>query len=185
MRIPLLSALAISVLSIGCGSNGAVHVTLHDTPAVGNVTSVLITVDEVRIHDDGEATSTGGGAAATADGATGKGWIVVCSDVQTVDLLQLTGGKSTPLCGDRKVEVATGYVSQMRLGVKSAQIVVNGATQDLDVPSGASSGLKIDVHRDVQKDQTLELSLDFDAKASLVQDGNGAWHLKPVLRLSP
>ena len=70
--------------------------------------------------------------------------------------------------------------------MKSAQLVLDGgATQDLDVPSGAQSGLKINVGQDVQKNATLELKLDFDANASLVQEGNGSWKLKPVLRLAP
>ena len=176
----------MSALSIGCTHNGFVHVSLTDTPATGSVKQVLITVNEVRIHDDGESTSAGGDAAAQADGATGSGWVVLCSTEQTFDLLTLTNGASTPLCGNAKVEVATGHVSQLRLGVKSAQLVLDGGqTQDLAVPSGAQSGLKINVGRDVAKDQTLELKLDFDANASLVQEGNGSWKLKPVIRLAP
>ena len=54
-----------------------------------------------------------------------------------------------------------------------------------DATFGPQSGLKINVGRDVQKNATLELKLDFDANASLVQEGNGSWKLKPVLRLAP
>src|SRR5437868_5904169 len=181
-----LAFVILAVVAVGCGSNGAVHVTLTDDPAVGSVRQLLITANEVRIHDDGEQTATGGDATAVADGATGSGWLVLCSGDQTFDLLQLTNGRTLPLCGDQAITVPTGRVSQIRLGVKSAQLVLDGgATQDLDVPSGPASGLKINVGQDVQKNATLELKLDFDANASLVQEGNGSWKLKPVLRLAP
>ena len=181
-----LSFLVLAVVAVGCGSNGAVRVTLTDDPAVGSVRKLLITANEVRIHDDGEQTATGGDTTAVADGATGNGWVVLCSGDQTFDLLELTNGRTMPLCGDQAITVPTGHVSQIRLGVKSAQLVMDGgATQDLDVPSGATSGLKINVGRDVPKDQTLTIKLDFDAAASLEQQGNGSWKLKPVLRVLP
>ena len=178
--------LALAALAAGCGSNGYVHVTMTDDPAAGTVTQLMITVDEVRIHDDGDPSyAAGGDSGAQADGATGKGWVVLCNNEQTFDLLQLTGGKSLPLCGGQQAEVATGRVSQIRLGVKSAQVVVDGVAQDLAVPSGAQSGLKIAFDAELQKDQVLEVKLDFDAQKSLVQQGNGSWSLKPVLRALP
>lgn len=177
--------LAIAAAVIGCGSNGSIHVTITDAPAVGNVQKVLITVNEVRVHDDGDQASTSGDTGATNDGAVGQGWLVLCTNEQTFDLLQLTNGASLPLCNDQQVLVPTGHISQLRLGVKSAQVVVDGAAQDLAVPSGANSGLKVDVNRDVTKDQTLEIKLDFNAAQSLNQQGNGSWSLKPVLNVLP
>src|SRR5436305_12144617 len=90
--------LALATAAVGCGSNGAVHVTLTDDPAMASVKQLLITVNEVRIHDDGETTATGGDAGATADGATGNGWLGRRSTEPTLDLLQLTGGVTLPLC---------------------------------------------------------------------------------------
>lgn len=181
-----LAFLVLAMVAVGCGSNGAVRVSITDDPAMGSVRQLLITTNEVRIHDDAEETSTGGDATAVADGATGHGWIVLCSSEQTFDLLQLTNGTTLPLCGGQAINVPAGRISQIRLGVKTAQLVLDGgATQDLDVPSGSSSGLKINVGRDVARDQTLDIKLDFDAAASLEQQGNGGWKLKPVLRVLP
>ena len=100
--------LAFAAAAVGCGSNGAVHVTLTDDPAAASVKQLLVTVNEVRIHDSGEDTATGGDAGATADGATGNGWIVLCSTVQTFDLLQLTNGRTMPLCGNQSITVPSG-----------------------------------------------------------------------------
>ena len=177
--------LALAAAVIGCGSNGSIHVTLTDDPAVGDVQKLLITVNEVRVHDDGDVSSTTGDTGATNDGAVGQGWMVLCSNEQTFDLLQLTNGVTLPLCNDQQILVPTGHVSQIRLGVKSAQIVTAAGTQDLQVPSGSNSGLKVNVDRDVTKDQVLEIKLDFNAAQSLVQQGNGSWSLKPVLSVLP
>jgi hypothetical protein len=177
--------LVLAAAAMACGSNGSIHVSITDDPAVGNVQKLLITVNEIRVHDDGDVSSTTGDTGATNDGATGQGWLVLCTAVQTFDLLQLTNGATLPLCNDQQVEVVTGHISQLRLGVTAAQLVTDSGTQDLTVPSGASSGLKVDVNRDVTKDQALEIKLDFNAAQSLVQQGNGGWSLKPVLRVLP
>ena len=182
----LFSFVAMAAVAVGCGSNGAIRVAITDDPAVASVRQLVLTVNEVRVHDDGDDTTTGGDSGATADGATGTGWIVLCSGPQTFDLLQYQNGATLPLCGGQAVTVPTGTVSQLRLGVQSAQLVMdNGATQDLAVPSGPQSGFKIDVGESVQKDQTLSIKLDFVADQSLVQQGNGSWSLKPVLRVVP
>ena len=180
-----LGFLTLAAAIIGCGSNGSIHVSITDDPATGSVQKLLITVSEVRVHDDGDASSSTGDTGATNDGAVGTGWMVLCSTEQTFDLLQLTNGATLPLCGDESVTVPTGHVSQLRLGVKSAQLVTDSGTQDLNVPSGASSGLKVDVNQDVTKDNTLDIKLDFNAAQSLVQQGNGSWSLQPVLRVLP
>jgi hypothetical protein len=181
-----LAFLVLSAIAVGCGSNGSIRVSLTDAPAPASVKQVINTTNEVRVHDDNEPTGAGGDSTAGADGATGTGWVILCNSQQTFDLLQLTNGQTMPLCGGQAVEVVTGNISQIRLGVTSAQLVMtDGTTQPLDVPSGGSSGLKINVGRDVQKDQTLDIKLDFDASASLQQQGNGDWKLKPVLRVLP
>ena len=55
-------------------------------------------------------------------------------------------------------------------------------TLDLKIPSGSSSGLKIKVCIDLTQTEDYELTLDFDAAASLHQTGNGRYMLKPVIR---
>jgi len=177
--------LALAAAAIGCGTNGAIHVTITDDPVAGTVQKLILTVNEIRVHDDGDASSSTGDTGATADGATGSGWIVLCTDVQTFDLLTLNNGVNLALCGDKQESVPTGHISQIRLGVQSAQLVTDTGTQDLKVPSGPQSGMKIDVNQDVAKDQTLEIKLDFVASESLVQQGNGDWTLKPVLKVLP
>lgn len=171
----------------GCGGGtGSVKMSLTDAPpAIANLKSVNVTIAEVRVHDDASTDSADGGSAGSdGDGADGAGWIVLCTETQTLDLLTLSGGKLAPLCGGKAIEVPAGNVSQVRLGVISAQLIFNdGTTSNLTVPSGGQSGLKVDVNQAVPKGGTLEVKLDFVANESIVLKGNGTYSLKPVLRV--
>ena len=52
------------------------------------------------------------------------------------------------------------------------------------MPAGAPRfGLAINVDRRLATNQTLTLTIDFDADKSIVQQGNGGYTLKPVLSL--
>ena len=72
---------------------------------------------------------------------------------------------------------------QLRLVLgNNNNIVVDGETHPLTIPSGAQSGLKIKVHKKLNK--TLEdLVVDFDAGLSVHQEGTGDYKLRPVLRM--
>lgn len=193
MRLILL----LTVLTaVGCGSTGQIMVTMTDAPVSDpNVKNVFVTYDELRIHSDGTQNATNGGPDAHADGVDGPGWIVLCSETRTVDLLALLNNVFTPLCthtlADGGLEAApitvpAGRISQLRLHVTSARLTfVNSPDQTLTIPSGSTSGLKIDVQRDVPSGSTLELKLDFDAGASLTKLGNGTWRMGPVLHVLP
>ena len=52
MRIPILATLS-AVLAACSGSNGTIKVSITDAPTdLANVSQVLITYDELRVHDD-------------------------------------------------------------------------------------------------------------------------------------
>src|SRR5215510_11584993 len=194
MRLILL-ATALTV--VGCGGTGQIVVTMTDAPVSDpNVKNVFVTYDELRIHSEATQSVPNGGPDAHADGVDGPGWIVLCSETRTVDLLALLNNVFTPVCtrtaADGGLEAApitvpAGRISQLRLHVTSARLTfLNGSPdQTLTIPSGSSSGLKINVQREVPSGSTLELKLDFDAGASLTKLGNGTWRMGPVLRVLP
>ena len=64
-----------------------------------------------------------------------------------------------------------------------ANVVVNGTTYPLKVPSGMESGYKLIGSFDVPHGGAVELTLDFDAARSIVHTGNGKYMLKPTCRL--
>ena len=196
MRRFFLLCLASCAVACGGGS-GQIRLSLTDTPAdLVNVSQVNITLDEIRVHDDASSSVPDGGPNAAQDGVNGQGWIVLCTDTQTVDLMQLTNGRFTPMCArpaadggmeSRPIDVPAGRISQLRLHLVSAQLVFNDGTPpaSLTVPSGSTSGLKINVDRDVPSGGVLDLKLDFNAASSINKQVNGTYTLTPVLSVLP
>ncbi len=195
MRLILLAA---ALTAVGCGSGtGQIMVTMTDAPVSdANVKNVFVRYDELRIHSEATQNAADAGPDAHADGVDGPGWIVLCSETRTVDLLALLNNVFTPVCtcaaADGGLEAApitvpAGRISQLRLHITSARLTFKDGSPDqtLTIPSGSSSGLKINVQRDVPSGSTLELKLDFDAGASLTKLGNGTWRMGPVLRVLP
>lgn len=108
-----------------------------------------------------------------------QGWVTLNSSLGVIDLLSLVNGKDTLIAGGQ----FSGRISQVRLLLGSNNsIVVNGVTHSLDVPSGESSGLKINLQQELQAGATYEWTIDFDAAKSINVTGSGEFKLKPVLR---
>ncbi len=195
IRFVLLS-LATGAVACGGGS-GQIRLSLTDAPAdLVNVSQVNLTIDEIRVHDNASSSVPDGGPNAAQDGVNGPGWIVLCTDTQTVDLMQLTNGRFTPVCTQaaadggmesRPITVPAGRISQLRLHLVSAQLVFNDGTPpaSLTIPSGPTSGLKINVDRDVPNGGVLDLRLDFNAASSINKQPDGTYRLTPVLSVLP
>jgi hypothetical protein len=96
------------------------------------------------------------------------------------NLLDFAGGKDT-LIGSALLR--TQQVSQIRfiLGDRNS-VVIDGKSYPLTVPSGAESGLKLQVHHNLQPGVAYKVLLDFDAYSSVIDQGNGTYQLKPVIR---
>ncbi len=185
----LLCALSIPVMLAGCGGGGGgdgasaptgtLHVAMTDAPSCG-FDHVYVTVDKVRVN----ASSTAG----DSDG----GWTDIALPApQKVDLLSLTNGVLTDL---GRAPLAAGQYQQLRLVLVQNQgstpansVVVSGTTteQPLTTPSATQSGYKIIQPFTVQPNTLVDLVLDFNACKSIVQRGNGAYSLKPVVTATP
>lgn len=96
------------------------------------------------------------------------------------NLLDFANGVDTLIATD-SLEIAS--VSQIRLilGTKNT-VVVNNVSYPLSTPSADQSGLKLQVHQTLQQGILYSVLLDFDANKSIVNTGNGAYKLKPVIR---
>lgn len=111
-----------------------------------------------------------------------ENWIVINDQPQTFDLLKLTNGITT-LLGEKQLD--PGEYGQIRLKITKAEVVVGGTTYPLDIPSGATSGLKLGNGFTIQPGITTELIIDFDAARSIHAMGKTkGYKLNPVLRMT-
>jgi hypothetical protein len=160
--------------------SGALAVALTDAPGCG-YDHVYVTVDRVRVHQDGSA----------ADSDAGWREIVLAAP-RRLDLLDLTNGVFEEL---GQTQLPAGRYNQVRLvlldngsAAPQANAVqpTGGALVPLATPSAQQSGLKLKATFDVSANQTTDLVLDFDACRSVVRAGNsGNYNLKPVLTVTP
>ncbi len=96
------------------------------------------------------------------------------------NLLDFTNGLDTLLV---EQELPAGTISQVRLVLgDNNQVKMNGEYYDIKTPSAQSSGLKLNLHAVLSEGLTYTLWIDFDAGRSIVEEGNGTFLLKPVIR---
>jgi hypothetical protein len=144
------------------GDQGRLKIHLTDAPA--DYDEVNITFSSIEIHRED------------------TGWFTVSTEIQNVDLLTLRNG-ATVLFADTILSV--GKYTQIRLHIVDAEVVVDGITYPLEIPSGDQSGLKLIHPFEIIPDFTVELLLDFDAHRSIHQTGNGRYIMKPTIRVVP
>lgn len=97
-----------------------------------------------------------------------------------INLLNFTNGMDT-LIASGTLEVSTVNQIRLILGPNNS-VVVNDVSYPLSTPSAEQSGLKLQVHQTLQAGVQYSVLLDFDANKSIVQEGNGTYKLKPVIR---
>src|SRR5450830_1943137 len=159
-------------------SLGTVGVSLTDAPACG-FDAVNVTVAKVRVNQSSTASDTDGG------------WTdITLNPARKINLLNLTNGALDAL---GQTPLAAGHYSQLRLVLDSntvdplsnSVVPTGGAETTLTTPSAVQSGIKLVNEFDVASGQRVDLVLDFDACKSIVKRGNGAYALKPVLKVVP
>lgn len=137
----------------------ALNVMLTDDPA--SYDQVNIDVQSIEIHSDN------------------GGWITLNGYPGIYNLLDLTNGLDTLIAND---SIPAGTISQVRLHLGTNNtIMVDSVIYPLEIPSGYTSGLKINVHQVVTGGTAYTLLLDFDAGHSIVETGNNEYKLKPVI----
>ena len=184
IHILKLTALAASTALAACGGGsesgtGTLRLALTDAPACG-FDRVDVTVEKVRVHKSDSANE--GDA----------GWSeVVLQPAKRVDLLSLTNGALAEL---GQTPLPAGKYTQMRFVLSpnnAANPLANSVTPTggdetaVSTPSGAQSGLKMNVDIEVEANKVADFALDFDTCRSFVRLGNSGYLLKPVIAVIP
>ena len=107
---------------------------------------------------------------------------------RTIDLLSLTGTRSEALL-DNEV-VAAGDYEWVRLmvnaenGVQDSYVRLdNGSEPELEIPSGANTGLKLNRGFSAEAATPVHVTIDFDLRKSITVTGGGRYIMNPVLNL--
>jgi len=166
--VVLFGLFILSITSCGketSGSNKArMQVFLTDDP--GDYDAVFIDVQDVRINYSSD----------TANGWTSLGNVAKGS----YDLLKLVNDDDTLLAD---AAINTGRVQQIRLVLgNNNYVIVDGVRHNLETPSAQQSGLKINIHQDVNEGVLYKVLLDFDVAKSVRKTGNNKYMLKPTIR---
>lgn len=208
--IALLVAVPLTVVSCGGGNSvvqgvntGTVNVSLSDPPScrppTGHIKSLFITVRSVEAHTSATASDGSAGWQELAPQlASAPRQIDLVSQSDTSCVLAQLGSASLP----------AGSLQQIRLVLLSNTPVAGAATpspnacaghgfncvvkdddsiHEIMLSSEAQTGLKIPPGQimggaiQVVAGQSVDLNIDFNACFSIVQEGNGAFRLKPAL----
>lgn len=130
--------------------------------------AIYLDVQKISIH-----TST--------DSAETSGWFDLETNGGVYNLLDYTVGNDTVIAIDSVLQVQT--ISQIRLLLGDNNTIVDGGeTFDLETPSAQTSGIKIQVHAELQPNLSFKIQLDFDPDKSINKTGNGKYKLKPVIK---
>jgi len=141
---------------------GSLQVRVTDAP--GDATAVLVTVSSVQVNvQDAEDDS--------------DSWITVVEGPVTFDLVELDGVEA--VLGES--DLAVGKYGQIRLEVGEVELRIPGGTFiTARVPSGT---LKLVGGFEIKAGAVTGVTIDFDLDRSLVEQGNGGFLFKPVVKL--
>ena len=171
----IVPVLVIVALSFACKKDkdgqGQLKVLLTDAPA--DFTEVNVNITEVWAHYSGSGNSQGG-------------WVQLNANPGFYDLLQLQNGVTDVIADPTAIPV--GKITQMRLVLgednHAIEIIDSVAVQHpLLLSSQDKTGIKINLNSDILANQTIVVTLDFDAGSSIVEQGNGGYRLKPVIKV--
>lgn len=111
-----------------------------------------------------------------------SGWTDLPTNVGMYNLLDLQNGVTAAITDGGLIP--TGNISQMRLLLGDDNyVVIDSIVNPLDLSSQDKTGLKINLNTEIEAQDSVEITIDFDAEKSIVQTGNGAYKLKPVVKL--
>lgn len=201
MKVPTYYALLFVMITsiFGCSENegptpttGRLNVFMVDAPfPTDMVKEATVTVFKVdaRMADSNKEEDMG------EDGMTGEGptapggFVPLMENEVTLNLLDLVGGVSEQLVSS---DIPVGCYDLIRVYVRGVQVVLKDDTVfQLDVPSGAQTGIKVFMEPciEVAGGLSSDLLLDFDVSRSFVPKGsltspNGieGFNFTPVIR---
>ncbi|HWY08340.1 MAG TPA: DUF4382 domain-containing protein [Candidatus Acidoferrales bacterium] len=208
LAVVAIFAIAGIIVSCGGGSKsmstgmGTVNVTMSDPPSCmppnGQFTHVYVTVRSVQAHISATADDNSSGWQELAPQlASAPVQIDLFSKPQATCILARLGSASLPAGSYQQIRLllvsntaatSAGPSTNACAGSGFNCVVLQDSTiHELQLSSQDNTGLKIPPGQivggplQVTAGQSVDLNIDFNACASIVQEGNGKFRLKPTL----
>lgn len=182
MKLKLLLPITfLSILTLACSKDEGENTTnptlsFQLTDAPGDYEEVNVDVIGLRVHISGQNLDS------TAIDSLDAGWIDLPINDSIYNLIHLRDSSVNLLS---EFAVPEGKISQIRLLLgedNSIKIEGDSIVYPLETPSAMQSGLKINLHADIEAGSSSDFTLDFDAEKSVIESG-GQYKLKPVIKV--
>lgn len=167
----MLAVVVFTGCSGGTGSEGGVGtmtVEMTDAP-IDSADAVNVSIERVEVNNQEDS----------------EGWIALNEVNETYNLLELVNGATTVL-GSKGLEAGTYNQIRLILAQDGHSVVIDGEEYAMMVPSGAQTGVKLNINAEIEPDIEYVILLDFDASRSVVKAGQNnpavQYLLKPVIK---
>ena len=170
----LITLMVLMFVAVSCvkeDQTGEMTVKMTDAPA--DFAQVNVEIKEVWVHYDGN----NGGI---------NGWVKLETNAGVYNLLELRNDVTAVIANQSALAVGNFNQIRLILGENNYAVAVENGLEinySLLLSSQDQTGLKINVNSEIKANQTLQVVLDFDAEASIVEQGNGEFRLKPVIHV--
>ncbi|MBF8299206.1 MAG: hypothetical protein HW397_255 [Dehalococcoidia bacterium] len=155
------ATLAPTATTASGGGNGKVVIGVSDAAAdMGAVTEVKVTIDSVKLHQQGGA------------------WVTAATGAKTFDLLKLEANGTTELLA--QADLKAGTYDQFELNVTKVVVVDASGEAEAQLPSNK---LQFKTTLEVVANATATADLDFQTDESLHVTGEGKYILAPVIEV--
>ncbi len=194
MRI--LALILTTAMLLGCGSDGSSDTT-NDPGAIEGTGQLRLLLSDSPVDDADEVNLRVARVEVRRVTDTGSEWVVLWRGDREFDLLSLQNER-TAVLADNVLRVGT--YDEIRLilaegsgspigapGYRSpCDIVIDGVSYPIKVPSGEQSGLKMKGEIEIKRDTLTLILIDFNVRTSVVQRGKRMeFLLKPVVKMYP
>jgi hypothetical protein len=143
------------------GNTATINMRLTDDP--GNYDAVYLDIQQIAFKMEGRSEL-----------------ILYPKRPGVCNILNFRNGLDTILLN---TTVPVGKIEQIRLVLGANNTVVaNGVSYPMSTPSAQESGVKLNLHTNIEANVAYNVWIDFDAGKSIVKTGNGGYKLKPVIR---
>jgi len=168
-------------VKLGASDGGAAKLATAasgDTVDPAQFEEINVVIKEISVRKSGGADEVEGDKEADK-----SGFINVFTGEKAVNLVALFSGETVDI---ETADLEAGDYDQVRIVVaedNTVKLTGDTTAYDLKIPSGTSSGIKIKKSFTLEEGGAADMTLEFDAAASISEGGSQDYRLSPVIKV--